>query len=70
MRKQIDWQLEKFEFSGSQEGREVYTELRKQIKELQKNGWEVEFTQVLGYETSTGSAMVLLGLCKYADEEE
>jgi len=65
IKKQIGWQIEKFEFSGSLEGRPVYEQLRLQIQSMQTNGWEVESVHVLGYEASNGNAMVLVSLAKY-----
>lgn len=70
IKKQIDWQMDKFEFSGDVNGRQVYEQLRYQIKSMLVNGWEVESVHVLGYESTNGNAMVLVNLAKYEYVDE
>jgi len=70
IKKQIDWQMDKFEFAGDINGRQVYEQLRYQIKSMLVNGWEVESVHVLGYESTNGNAMVLVNLAKYEYVDE
>lgn len=70
IKKQIGWQMEKFEFTGSLEGRQVYEQLRREIQSMQTNGWEVQSAHVLGYEATNGNSMVLLNLVKYEYVDE
>jgi hypothetical protein len=69
IKKQIDFQMEKFQFSSSLEGRAVYDQIRTEIKDLMKHGWEIFSVDVLGYEPTKGDAIVLVSLVRYVFEE-
>lgn len=65
IKKQVSWQLEKFELSADFKTGNVYPEVRNDVRALQKEGWEVISQESVGYNPATGNVIVLIGLVKY-----
>ena len=70
IKKQTNWQIEKFTFSGSLGERMEYDQLRREIQAMQTNGWEVQSTEMLGYDPTNSNAVILVTLVKYEWVEE
>lgn len=70
IKRQVNWQTDKFTFSADGSKNGVYQQLRAEFKELFKNGWEVISQQAIGYDPSTSDVVVVVGLAKYEYDEE
>jgi len=70
IKKQVNWQAEKFSFSSDMSKNQIYQNLRNELKSLFQNGWEVISQEVAGYDTSNGDVVIVLGLAKYEYESE
>jgi len=65
IKKQVNWQAEKFSFSSDMTKNQIYQGLRMELKSLFQDGWEVISQEVAGYDPSNGDVVVVLGLGKY-----
>lgn len=65
IKKQIDWQADKFSFSSDMTKNQIYQNLRKELKAMFQNGWELTYQGIAGYDPQNGDVIVVIGLTKY-----
>ena len=70
IKRQVNWQTDKFTFSADMSKNQVYQQLRAELKGLFQNGWELISQQAVGYDPGTGDVVVVIGLAKYEYDEE
>ena len=64
IKRQIGFQMDKF-FFGTSDKAINRDQIRYEIQEMQKNGWEVLDAKAVGYDSADGDVIVLVVMVKY-----